>query len=285
VLSICEKIDNDTVIFIKPHPLSASKLSFPNNNVIVCDPSDNVHALIELSDAVICYNSGVGLLSLIHGKETFTVGNSFYSHSTGLAKKAENLDSALEAIKGDHLPKVSSDLIFKFVGWLTTKKYSYFLADSVIRDFGDRKSHAYRNILPKQINIGDFKINVTPSKLDRAYFKSSYLAAKYNIFHKPSNTSSKDVNVEDILSDAPNTPKAAPAPEPSKHSAFTNSKEYKQYRLNKKLRDTPYHYFNDAKKPMIRKLRFLFIEKYHGPLFRTGLKIFVRPMKEPITAA
>ena len=298
VLSICDKIESDTVILIKPHPLSASKLSFPNKNVIVCDHSDNVHALIDLSDAVICYNSGVGLLSLIHGKETYTIGNSFYSHTVGLANKAETLDSAIEAITGDHLPKVSLDLVFKFVGWLSIKKYSYFLADSVVKDFGDRKSHGYRNILPKRINIDDFHIDVIPSKSDRAYFKSSYLAAKYNIFHKPVSAPAPVAAPKTVAVAKPAASKAVPAPKPptpkapvappepkvSKDTTVTDSKEYKEYKLNKKLRNTPYEYFDDAKKPMARKLRFLFIDGFHGPLFRMGLKMFVRPMKEPTQA-
>ncbi|MNJ29853.1 Capsule polysaccharide biosynthesis protein [compost metagenome] len=299
VLSISEKINDDTVIFIKPHPLSASKLSFSNKNIIVCDQSDNVHALIDLSDAVICYNSGVGLLSLIHGKETFTVGNSFYSHSTGLAQKAETLDYAIEAIQENQQPKASLDLIFNFVGWLANKKYSYFLADSVLRDFGDRKSHAYKNILPKRINIGEFHIDVTPSKLDRSYFKSSYLAAKYNIYHKPVSAPTKAVEKNAPTAAKPTakpaakpaTPKPAPvAPTPpatkaSKEPSLIDSKEYKEYKLNKKLRNTPYQYFDDAKKPMARKLRFLFIDGYHGPLFRMGLKLFVRPKEEPTLPA
>ena len=303
VLSICEKIDSDTVVFVKPHPLSASKLTFPNKNVIVCDHSDNIHALIDLSDAVICYNSGVGLLSLIHGKETFTVGNSFYSHSTGLAKKAETLDAALLMINDEHTPKVSLDLIFKFTGWISIKKYSYFLADSVVKDFGDRKAHGYRNILPKRINIDDFHIEVTPSKLDRSYFKSSYLAAKYNIFHKAISTPApvpaptpapKPTAAAKPAAPKPAPAKPAPAPAPAKAPAAAkvvkepsviDSKEYKDYKLNRKLRNTPYEYFDDAKKPMARKLRFLFIDGYHGPLFRLGLKMFVRPLKEPTEAA
>lgn len=285
VLSICDKIADDTIVFIKPHPLSASKLEFSNKNVIVCDHSDNVHALIDLSDAVICYNSGVGLLSLVHGKETFTVGNSFYSHSSGLAKKVETLNCALEAIKDDALPKVSLDLIFKFVGWLAIKKYSYFLADSVVKDFGDRKSHGYRNILPKRINIDNFHIDVTPSKLDRAYFKSSYLGAKYNIFHKPVSVAAQPAAPIAPATAKPAMPKTAPAAKPPKDLPVTDSKEYKEYKLNKKLRNTPFQYFEDSKKPMARKLRFLFIDGYHGPLFRMGLKLFVRPMKEPAQKA
>ncbi|MFJ4066620.1 glycosyltransferase [Pseudomonas sp. NPDC089996] len=281
VLSICDKIDQDTVVFIKPHPLSAYKLEFPQNNVIVCDHSDNIHALIDLSDAVICYNSGVGLLSLVHGKETYTVGNSFYSHSSGLAKKAADLDEALKAIHDESAEKVSPAAVFQFVGWLAHRKYSYFLADSVVRDFGDRKSHAYKNILPKRLNIDDFHINVTPSKQDRTYFKSSYLAAKYNIYHKSaSNPAATPADVAEPKL-APVLTKKPAADTPVKDHALTNSKEYKKYKLNKKLRTTPYNYFKDAKKPMTRSLRFLFIEKYHGPLFRFGLKLLVRPVKEP----
>ncbi len=284
LLSIGEKIDDDTVVFIKPHPLSNNKLTFQNKKIVVCENTDNVHALIELSNAVICYNSGVGLLSLIHGKETYTIGNSFYSHSTGLAKSSKSLDHALDAIKKENLPKTSSDLTFKFIGWLANKKYSYFLADSVVKDFGDRKSHAYKNILPKRINIGDFHIDVTPSKLDRVYFKSSYLAAKYNIFHKPVTLDTKKENHKEIASTKPKAPSTTPTVPPTPKAqkpTLTDTKEYRNYKLNKKLRDTPYQYFDDAKKPMLRHLRFLFIEGYHGPLFRTGLKFLVRPVQEP----
>ena len=293
VLAICEKIDDNTVAFIKPHPLSSTTMSFPNKNVIVCDSSDNVHALIDLSSAVICYNSGVGLLSLMHNKDTYTVGNSFYSHSTGLATKAENLDLALEAIKLNLPSTTSSDLVFKFVGWLANKKYSYFLADSIIRDFGDRKSHAYKNILPKRINIGDFHIDVTPSKSDRAYFKSSYLAAKYNIFHTPVSApaqATKD-NIVAIKKPA-NTPEKPKSSTIDQHLKTGNTPKtrleesaYKKYKLNRKLINSPYQYFNDAKKPLLRSFRFLFIEKYHGPLFHKSLKLLVKPLKDPTSQA
>lgn len=284
VLSIWEKIDTETVVFIKPHPLSSSKLSFPSNNIVVCSQEDNIHALIDLSDAVICYNSGVGLLSLIHGKETFTVGNSFYSHSTGLANKAATLDAALSAIQGDYLPNTSLEVIYKLVGWLTNKKYSYFLADSVLKDFGDRRSHAYKNILPKRLNIGDFHLDVKPSKMDRTYFKSSYLAAKYNIFHKAAGAAPQVSNQKSLVA---SKPKAAPVAETKLPHVETIepakivTKEHKRYKLNKKLRNNPYQYFSDSKNPIIRKLRFFFIDGYHGPLFRTSLKILVRPLEEP----
>jgi predicted glycosyltransferase involved in capsule biosynthesis len=288
ILNICAKIDDNTVAFIKPHPLSSNTLNFPSNNVIVCDPSDNIHALIDLSDAVICYNSGVGLLSLIHGKNTFTVGNSFYSHSAGLAKKAKSLDSALEVIKFDPCSKISPDLVLKFVSWLANKKYSYFLADSVVKDFGDRKSHAYKNILPQRININDYHISVTPSKSDRTYFKSSYLAAKYNIFHTPINESPQGKIDKFVAPNKTNNTSENSKTETTAKNIKTSkllkseleNKEYKKYRLNRKLLNTPYQYFKDAKKPLIRSLRFLFIEKYHGPFFHRSLKLFIRPLKE-----
>ncbi|QXH74841.1 glycosyltransferase [Pseudomonas atacamensis] len=281
VLSICDKIDDDTIVLVKAHPLSGGELRFRNKNVIVCNQADNVHALIELSDAVICYNSGVGLLSLIHGKDTFTIGNSFYSHSTGLAEKKETLDAALQAIKDDDSPKACPDLIFKFVGWLATKKYSYFLAESVVKDFGDRKSHAYKNILPKRINIADFHINVTPSKLDRSYFKSSYLAAKYNIFHNPIKIPAQPATSQTVAKKESAPAQKVSEPNHLKALDITNSEEYKKYKLNTKLRNNPYQYFNDAKAPLARKLRFLFTQGFHGPLFRIGLKLLVRPMQKP----
>ena len=70
--------DNDEwVLLCKKHPLETSVAS---DKLFMADESENVHALLDTADAVVCVNSGVGLLSVLHDTPVFHFGRAFYSH-------------------------------------------------------------------------------------------------------------------------------------------------------------------------------------------------------------
>jgi predicted glycosyltransferase involved in capsule biosynthesis len=69
----------DITFVVKAHPLNHNVFADAQHNIRICENEENVHAIIDICDYTICYNSGVGLLSLIHGKPTVTIGNAFYN--------------------------------------------------------------------------------------------------------------------------------------------------------------------------------------------------------------
>src|SRR5205085_10850630 len=85
----------DVRFLIKAHPLSNQPFESSLSNVTLCDRTDNIHALIELSQAVVCYNSGVGFLALVHGKPLFTLGNAFYN-LPGCGRRAPDFAAAVK---------------------------------------------------------------------------------------------------------------------------------------------------------------------------------------------
>jgi predicted glycosyltransferase involved in capsule biosynthesis len=145
-------IDHPEITFVvKAHPLNHNIFEGAGHNIIICKNEENVHAIIDTCDFTICYNSGVGLLSLIHGKPTVSIGNAFYNvGNTG--HRADNFREAVSLItSGDCLPP-SEIALKRFLGWLVTKKYSFFIADDDIREFKHRKSHGYKNIMVTHFN-------------------------------------------------------------------------------------------------------------------------------------
>jgi len=134
----------DVLFLVKQHPLSKVPLELNSHNVLLCTSNDNVHGLIETAGAVICYNSGVGMLALAHGKRLVTVGNAFYN-LPGLGQRAANLEQAIELAFHAKEPLSSKELT-KLVAWMLCRKYSFFKAESVIKEFATRKAHNYRNL-------------------------------------------------------------------------------------------------------------------------------------------
>lgn len=147
VKSIPVIIENNTdVIFIiKPHPLSKTEIDVNSDNVIIAGRNDNIHCLIDISTATLCYNSGVGLLSVIHGKPTATLGNAFYNIA-GAGYKAKSAADAVKKMKEGLVLPPEPDLILRLAAWFTQRKYSRFRAKDHIRDMEKRKAHDYKDI-------------------------------------------------------------------------------------------------------------------------------------------
>jgi predicted glycosyltransferase involved in capsule biosynthesis len=141
----------DITFVVKAHPLNRDAFAGSAPNVIVCQNQENVHAIIDSCDFTVCYNSGVGLLSLIHGKPTITIGNAFYNvNHTG--HRADSLADAVALVASGNCTPPSTEAARRFIAWLITRKYSFFKADDLIREFKHRNSHGYRDIMVTHLN-------------------------------------------------------------------------------------------------------------------------------------
>jgi hypothetical protein len=138
--------DNPDVLFIvKPHPLSKLADMAGKANLIVAKADDNIHFLIDCARWVICYNSSVGLLALLHGKPTVTIGNAFYNYR-GAGHRADTLADAVRKARLE--PSAPSpEMVRRLAAWFMLRKYSTFSASDDIREFDRRKAHAYKDIL------------------------------------------------------------------------------------------------------------------------------------------
>ncbi len=168
----------DVLFLIKPHPLSTNASTPKLANVVTCAGDDNVHALIELADAIICYNSGVGLLALIHRKYVVTVGNAFYNLPE-FGRRAATVDEAVEIAFSRDAPRGSGDMAH-YVAWLLFRKYSFFKADSHYRHLGHRRSHEYRDIRFYHFNF-ETRQSMLRARFSRPFSKRSYSSGRLGV--------------------------------------------------------------------------------------------------------
>lgn len=147
--------DNADVLFIiKPHPLSKTDLPLSSPNVVTAERGDNIHALIDSVDATLCYNSGVGLLSLLHETVTITLGNAFYNLA-GAGHRAPSAAAGIAALKKGELQRPARDLVLRIAAWFICRKYSRFRATDHIVEFQTRKSHGYKDICVTELRWKD----------------------------------------------------------------------------------------------------------------------------------
>ena len=134
----------DVLFVVKPHPLSVSSDLQPMDNLVIAGREDNIHVLLDAAAAVVVYNSGVGLLAMLHGKPVISVGNAFYNYP-GAGHRAPSLAEAVARARGRPAAP-AAEMVARLAAWFLFRKYSTFSADDAIRDHGHRKSHAYRDI-------------------------------------------------------------------------------------------------------------------------------------------
>lgn len=227
----------EITFYVKPHPLTKEELLLNfiegYSNVIVVSQSANIHALIDICDATLTYNSGVGLLSVIHQKPTYCLGNSYYSLRDKFAKTVSSVKEAVDRIKNDEYIKYNKNELVKFLSWLIFRKYSYFNAISKINDLGGRYSHSYSRILvnkfrwtSKSILFGD--------PIEISFNSSSYAGARLCSIQYKETPSLKKKLIHWIA------------------FIFISRKKYN------KLVNNPEMFFNDSNSKIVKKLSFLF---------------------------
>jgi len=187
-------IKNQHIQFvIKPHPLDKKVNRFNYENVTNLN-DENIHAVIDCVNTVLLYNSGVGLLALAHNKPVYTVGNAYYSFNGSLTKQIEKLDIIIKDLDNDTLFSLNENKIINLFNWLIKEKYSWFTAKDVIKEFNNRKSHAYDFI---NVEFFNFKGKTWFSGLNPlfSYSDRTYLNAMLKIENLKSATSAVDKKV------------------------------------------------------------------------------------------
>ncbi|WP_319533722.1 hypothetical protein [uncultured Cohaesibacter sp.] len=109
------------IVMVKKHPLDSTEYSFSHCRLMKTE--HNIHDLIEVSAGVLCYNSGVGLLALAHGKPVCCVGKSFYIHDGLGVYFNGNYEDALDALLSDGI--LDQEKLLKFFHYLLTGLYSF----------------------------------------------------------------------------------------------------------------------------------------------------------------
>lgn len=143
----------------KKHPLENEF----HVNTIKQVPNDiHVHDLIEISDAVLTINSGVGLISLFFNKPVFCWGDSFYSHE-GLARKVSSVDEMLEYLQ--LLAPPCNDKLLRFCSFLLNDFYSFG------KDSGYKREEE-NGTVPITTGI-DFEKIITAGNASRLHFDDS----------------------------------------------------------------------------------------------------------------
>lgn len=113
--------DHPWVVVYKKHPLERDA---PTVQGAVRAPDEaHVHDLLDMADATLVLNSGVGLLSLAFGKPTLHVGEVFYG-APGLSISVRSPDAAAEHLT-NATPQPDPEKVERFVHHLTRRVYSF----------------------------------------------------------------------------------------------------------------------------------------------------------------
>ena len=116
-------------IVVKKHPL---EIETPKIEGVYYADEQNIKALIELSDAVLLINSGVGVLSMLYGKPTLVAGSAFYAHPD-ITYHVQNTNDVLNGLSF----KPDNEKILRFLSYLINNFYSFGTFKTRIVDWID----------------------------------------------------------------------------------------------------------------------------------------------------
>ncbi|OME86471.1 MULTISPECIES: glycosyltransferase [Paenibacillus] len=157
-------LSDDWVVLAKKHPLEKEKPD--SNRIVFVEDSTHIKDLLELADAVLLINSGVGVLSMIFEKPVLYVGDVFYAHPE-INRKVSTPKEALAIL--DNLFVVNSDKTRRFVNYLINKFYSFGIFENEIVEKDDG---SHFNITRK---IQFYKIRVPGSPERRLTIRTRHL--------------------------------------------------------------------------------------------------------------
>lgn len=131
---------SDWTLIAKRHPLEVER---PSRNLQFVDDETHINDLIDLADAVLVVNSGVGLLAQMWEKPVLIAGTAYYSHEK-LNKFVSCSSDVIAALRD--LPKVDRDTRNRLFHHLMENVYSFgkFETQRIKQSDG-----AYRNITRK----------------------------------------------------------------------------------------------------------------------------------------
>jgi len=138
-------------VLLKKHPLEDERIEPSNDRVRYVDDDVHVHDLLELADATLVLNSGVGLLSLMFGKPTLCAGEAFYA-KPGLAEPVRNADEAAEKVLAATPP--DPEKVERLVHHLTRRVYSFAtLETELLRQKDGSRSRITRDMKFRELRI------------------------------------------------------------------------------------------------------------------------------------
>jgi predicted glycosyltransferase involved in capsule biosynthesis len=108
----------DWVIVAKRHPLEVQSPDLPG--VLFAD-EHNVNDLLELCEAVLLINSGVGVMAMVYDKPVLYAGQAFYGHD-GIAQQVVTHDDVLRAVESF---RPDRDAVRAFLHYLVFEFYSF----------------------------------------------------------------------------------------------------------------------------------------------------------------
>jgi predicted glycosyltransferase involved in capsule biosynthesis/capsule polysaccharide modification protein KpsS len=227
----------DIMFVVKPHPLSKHALPNYPENVIIADRSDNIHTIIDACDAVVCYNSGVGLITACHGKPLVTIGNAFYNLD-GIGYWADNFSRAIDMVRAG-IEGPDPDKVVDLIGKYLLHRYSFFTAEDVIKEFRHRKAHAYKDIRVNRLVYSGTAKEFCWERTIRKFSKQSYGFSQLNLQHKPGKVTKATPSLP------PEKPKT-PFYESLLISTFVSKRKFKKYTDNRAA------FFADSKRSLVK---------------------------------
>ena len=125
-------------LYVKPHP--ASKTSFPYNalkeitkisNVVLIEPGEHSHKLIENSSAVVVIASTTGFEAILYGKPAVCLGKVFYS-GVGMTIDVDDLWELPDALNKALGFELKNEDVIRFISSLKASSYE----GKTLYDFG-----------------------------------------------------------------------------------------------------------------------------------------------------
>jgi predicted glycosyltransferase involved in capsule biosynthesis len=248
----------DILFIVKPHPLSKASIEFRQPNIILADQNDNIHSLIELASFTVCYNSGVGLISIMHERPTYTVGNAYYN----VGEAGVFCDSLENAVvkhrQAPHQPRTEE--VLRLVAWLKKYRYSSFSAIDDVREFADRRSHGYKRVVVNRIVLNGQALDLDRAANSHPFGERSFGLGVLGLSvkkpdKKAANASESGRGLAERAPKAPDLSAAAgelPRKSLSLKLAVPLLRPFMRANLLRKLKDKPDLFFRDAKSPITR---------------------------------
>lgn len=158
VVEVSRLLGDDWVVIAKKHPLEKNH---PTDKIEFVDDNTHIKDLIELSDALLLINSGVGVLSMMWYKPVFYVGEVFYGFD-GINKHIKSPSLLVDEL--NNLFKVNHNKVHRFIYYLINEFYS----------FGQTKSEIIERVDGSKFNVTreiDFQQIILPNCEPRNYIR------------------------------------------------------------------------------------------------------------------
>ena len=150
--AVAQHLPSDWVIVAKKHPLEVERP--PIRSVRFASDDTHIKDLIELCDAVLLLNSGVGLMALLWDRPVLHAGDVFYTDPR-LSRPVRNEEEVLDALREGFAP--DRETTERFISYLIEDLYSFGTTRYEIMNDPDgslrsvsRETRFHRIVIPGQ---------------------------------------------------------------------------------------------------------------------------------------